>query len=215
VVTQWTWTASPGPWIVVLVALRQLSLPYGNCAFLRRDRRYPYDPRSARVSQAKSSSLSSLVRNVPFLTSIEVSPFSWPDALGCFWFFLPSPTRRRWESGKPALGFPLFHRLVAGAVGMWESRRFCEISKEWWEEGKSWFRISTLSTTPPFPQLFCSSHGPSACPHVDSPFAMGDWPTAAPAPPSIIGGVVPSDPAIMALSPAASNRCSRGSPRSP
>jgi hypothetical protein len=26
-----------------------------------------------------------------------------------------------WESGKPALGFPLFHGLTA-AVGMWESR---------------------------------------------------------------------------------------------
>jgi hypothetical protein len=44
-----------GPWIVVLVALRQLALPYGNCAFLRRDRRSPYDLRSARLSQAKSS----------------------------------------------------------------------------------------------------------------------------------------------------------------
>jgi hypothetical protein len=38
-----------------LVALRQLSLPYGNRAFLRRDRRCPYDLRSARLSQAKSS----------------------------------------------------------------------------------------------------------------------------------------------------------------
>jgi hypothetical protein len=38
-----------------LVALRQLSLPYGNRAFLRRDRRCPYDFRSARLSQAKSS----------------------------------------------------------------------------------------------------------------------------------------------------------------
>jgi hypothetical protein len=56
VVTQWTSTASRGPWIVVLVALRQLSLPYGNRAFLRRGRRYPYDLRSARLSQAKSSS---------------------------------------------------------------------------------------------------------------------------------------------------------------
>jgi hypothetical protein len=41
VVTQWNSTASPGPWIVVLVALPQLSLPYGNRAFLRRGRRYP------------------------------------------------------------------------------------------------------------------------------------------------------------------------------
>ena len=36
---------------------------------------------------------------------------------------------------------------------MWESRWFCEISKEWWEEGESCFWISTLSTTPSFPQL--------------------------------------------------------------
>src|SRR5207245_10999320 len=42
-----------------------------------------------------------------------------------------------WESGKPVFGFPLFHGLVAGAVGMWESRVLCEISKERWEEGKS------------------------------------------------------------------------------
>src|ERR1035438_4232207 len=34
----------------------QLSLPYGNRAFLRRGRRCPYDLRSARLSQAKSSS---------------------------------------------------------------------------------------------------------------------------------------------------------------
>src|SRR5450755_208338 len=36
---------------------------------------------------------------------------------------------------------------------MWESRGFCEISKERWEEGKSRSWISTLSATPPFPQL--------------------------------------------------------------
>jgi len=28
----------------------------------------------------------------------------------------------RWESGKPASGFPLFHRFVVGLWGMWESR---------------------------------------------------------------------------------------------
>src|SRR5450432_1908992 len=30
--------------------------------------------------------------------------------------------RTRWESGKAAFAFPLFHRAVAGAVEMWESR---------------------------------------------------------------------------------------------
>ena len=127
-------------------------------------------------------SVSSLVRNVPFLTSIEVSLF-FADAVGGFWFFFRSkPTRRRWESGKPALGFPLFHRLVAGAVGMWESRRSCEISKERWEEGKSCFWISTLSTAPPFPQLSCFiSWFPRVPAFVDSVFARGGWPAAAPA----------------------------------
>ena len=38
---------------------------------------------------------------------------------------------------------------VAGAVGMWESRVFCEIPKELWKAG-CW-----LSIAPPFPQL-CS-----------------------------------------------------------
>src|SRR5260370_30197928 len=39
-----------------------------------------------------------------------------------FLFVFLSYMRTRWESGKPALGFPLFHGVVAGAVGMWESR---------------------------------------------------------------------------------------------
>jgi hypothetical protein len=64
----------------------------------------------------------------------EVSPFS-------------SPTQSALLGGF----FVLNPREVAGAVGMWESRGFCEISKERWEEGKSCFWISTLSTTPPFP----------------------------------------------------------------
>jgi hypothetical protein len=48
-----------------------------------------------------------------------------------------------WESGNPAFGFPLFHSphffllllllwqgaIAAEAVGMWKSRRSCEISK--------------------------------------------------------------------------------------
>jgi hypothetical protein len=58
--------------------------------------------------------LSSLVRNVPGVTSIEVSPF-WavgdgPGFLLCKWF-LPCCRRLsgRWESGNPAFGFPFFH----------------------------------------------------------------------------------------------------------
>src|ERR1035438_9723445 len=114
--------------------------------------------------------MSSLVRNVPFLTSIEVAPFSSPTQSAVFGFFL-QPKRRRWESGKPAFGFPLFHRLVAGAVGMWESRGFCEISKERREEGKSCFWICTLSTTPPFPQLFFSRSCPPSCLHLSITFS--------------------------------------------
>src|ERR1700694_3673871 len=93
--------------------------------------------------------MSSLVRNVPGVTSIEVSPF-WavgdgPGFLFCKWF-LPCCRRLsgRWESGNPAFGFPVFHgptvsnscflfpilESVVGAVGMWKSRLLCEISKE-------------------------------------------------------------------------------------
>ena len=65
---------------------------------------------------------------------------------------------------------------------MWESRRSCEISKERWEEGKSCFWISTLSTAPPFPQLSCFiSWFPRVPTFVDSVFARGGWPAAAPA----------------------------------
>jgi hypothetical protein len=62
---------------------------------------------------------------------------------------------------------------------MWESRFFCEISKERWEEGKSCFWISTLSTVPPFPQLFFMALSSRAPAFVHSPFAMGGWPGAA------------------------------------
>ena len=54
---------------------------------------------------------------------------------------------------------------------MWESRGFCEISKERWEEGKSCFWISTLSTTPPFPQLFFSRRCPPSCLHLSITFS--------------------------------------------
>jgi hypothetical protein len=52
--------------------------------------------------QARAPHMSSLVRNVPFLTSIEVSPFSSPTQSAAFGFFFVQPKRRRWESGKPA-----------------------------------------------------------------------------------------------------------------
>ena len=65
---------------------------------------------------------------------------------------------------------------------MWESRRFCEISKERWEEGKSWFldfhafHHSAISTA-----LLFIARSPCVPAFVDSPFAMGGWPAAAPA----------------------------------
>ena len=82
----------------------------------------------------------------------------------------------RWESGNPAFGFPLFHRTqffsrsclaktraqTVGAVGMWESRRFREISKTLWERWKSCCWISTVST----PSAFLPASRPllrSAC----------------------------------------------------
>src|SRR6266849_3893562 len=61
---------------------------------------------------------------------------------------------RVWESGKPDFGFPLFQARPAGAVGMWKSRGVGEISKGRWEEWKTCFWFSTLSTDPAFPQLF-------------------------------------------------------------
>jgi hypothetical protein len=59
-----------------------------------------------------------------------------------------------WESGKPGFGFPLSHPAPAGAVGMWESRAVCEISKGRWKAWESCFCFSTLSTAPAFPQPF-------------------------------------------------------------
>src|SRR5580698_6333241 len=69
-----------------------------------------------------------------------------------------------WESGKPDFGFPLFHPGRCQAVGMWESRAFCEISKGRWEERESCLCFSCLSTAPPFPQ----------------PFPLGPWERGAP-----------------------------------
>jgi len=56
-----------------------------------------------------------------------------------------------WESGKPDFGFPLFHPGRCQAVGMWESRAVCEISKGRWKERESCLCFSSLSTAPPFP----------------------------------------------------------------
>jgi hypothetical protein len=60
---------------------------------------------------------------------------------------------------------------------MWESRVFCEIPKERWEEGKSCLWISTLSTVPPFPQLSSFiTLSPFVSAFVGNVFAMGGWP---------------------------------------
>src|SRR5580692_5170365 len=96
--------------------------------------------------------LSSLVRNVPILTSIEVSPFLSPTQSAVF--VCSTLINGCGKVGNLFLVFPLSHSLAAGAVGMWESRVRCEISKERWEEGKSCLWISSLSTVPSFPQLF-------------------------------------------------------------
>jgi hypothetical protein len=53
--------------------------------------------------------LSSLFRNVPALTSIEVSPF-WPSETARFFFLSCRRLPGQWESGNPAFGFPLSHR---------------------------------------------------------------------------------------------------------
>ena len=41
---------------------------------------------------------------------------------------------------------------VAGAVGKWESRGFCEISKGVWEPVETCFWFSPASMLPPFPR---------------------------------------------------------------
>ena len=56
---------------------------------------------------------------------------------------------------------------------MWESRVLCEISKERWEEGKSCFWISTLSTVPSFPQLVFSWRCPPF--RLDLSVAFSPW----------------------------------------
>src|SRR5579862_8917870 len=63
---------------------------------------------------------------------------------------------RRWESGKPAFGFPLFHPPSSSELlGMWESRRLlARFPRGSWKEWEAGFWLSTLSTGPAFPQLF-------------------------------------------------------------
>ena len=112
--------------------------------------------------------------------------------LDLLFFEMISSLRRRlsglWESGNPGLGFPLSHGpqfflrlvfrfvdivLVAGAVGMWESRGLGEIPKELWEEGEACFWLSTLSIAPPFPQL--------ARRILQAGFTRSPWPACDPA----------------------------------
>ncbi|MCU1292555.1 MAG: hypothetical protein JWP08_1405 [Bryobacterales bacterium] len=71
-----------------------------------------------------------------------------------FCSFLRREKRRRWESGKPALGFPLFHppsRRSCGNVGI--SPLWARFPRGSWEAWETCFWFSTLSTAPPFPQL--------------------------------------------------------------
>jgi hypothetical protein len=62
----------------------------------------------------------------------------------------------KWET---CFWFSTFPARLAAAVGMWESRVVCEISKERWEEGEACFWLSTPSTAPPFPQPFFGRGG--------------------------------------------------------
>jgi len=104
--------------------------------------------------------MSSLFRNVPGLTSIEVSLFRpsetarffflLPQAAGavekwesCFWIStFPPPT----QSGFLLLRFSPISHWPPELWQMWKSRAVCEISKESWKAGKSCPWISTLST---------------------------------------------------------------------
>ncbi len=92
-----------------------------------------------------------------------------------FWF----SERERWLWSRAVVGkwetcfwFSTFPWTRSRAVGMWESRAFCEISKGRWKawETRSWF--STLSTGPAFPRPSVS--GTSA--RTASGIAEAAWP---------------------------------------
>src|SRR6266849_2010786 len=66
---------------------------------------------------------------------------------------------RKWESGKPAFGFPLFH----ASPGPWECGNRVAISKGWGKQRETWFWFSSFSTARHF-------HGPPRFPH-----ALRSW----------------------------------------
>ena len=102
-------------------------------------------------------------------------PRSGPLPFFGFWF----SERERWLWSRAVVGkwetcfwFSTFPWTRSRAVGMWESRAFCEISKGRWKawETRSWF--STLSTGPAFPRPSVS--GTSA--RTASGIAEAAWP---------------------------------------
>src|SRR5438105_6356741 len=66
-----------------------------------------------------------------------------------FLFFLREQEPRR-ESGNPAFGFPLFLAVVAGAVGMWESRS--GDFQGLWETMENLLLVFLVFHRPSFPQ---------------------------------------------------------------
>src|SRR6201993_4757806 len=63
----------------------------------------------------------------------------------------PAAPRRLADGGFRVLVLNM--RELAGAVGKWESRRRCGISKGRWGRWETGFWFSTVSTGPPFPRL--------------------------------------------------------------
>src|ERR1022692_4918160 len=61
----------------------------------------------------------------------------------------------RWESGKPAFGFPLFH--PPSSPELWECGNLAGLWRDFQgargKSGEACFWLSTLSTGPAFPQL--------------------------------------------------------------
>ncbi len=58
-----------------------------------------------------------------------------------------------------AFAFRISQAVVVGAVGKWESRAFCEISKGVWEPVETCFWFSPASMLPPFPPRFSGPSG--------------------------------------------------------